>query len=531
MAEKKTALPSTPISYEAEQALLGSILMDASVAGDYTSLLREHDFAMSQNAVIFNAIFALNQENLAIDALTVADRLTLNHQLEKAGGMEYISKLVTSIPSTANAQQYYEIVKRDSLRRDVIDAGNSISRAGYESDSGKTALDFAERTVFKISEEHESSRLKPIMEASTAAYNKIKSIQQGEYVDTGIKSGFKNLDNVISSLPQGALCILAARPSVGKTAFALTLSVNAALKQNKTVAVFSLEMPAIQLVQRMMTTLSGVPFSKQYTQSKMDINDSAKLFRAHDALSNSKIYVDDNSYNTPADIISKCRRLKNTVGLDLVIIDYLQLMVLGEQKENRQQEVSTMSRMMKIFAKELSVPFLVLSQMSRGAEQRGDEPMLSDLRESGSIEQDADMVMFLHRPKKVEKPSSPESIFVTNYEGSLIKLLVLKNRNGKIGNVFFDWNGDMQTYTPIDYREGESGAAQSPIKVNTEITSLEGIGKSMSDSPFDDLKPVAAPTAERLEEAAADTVEIVESDGNAELYAKDEYPTETEIPF
>jgi Replicative DNA helicase len=268
MAEKKTALPSTPINYEAEQALLGSIMMDTAVSNEYTSLLREHDFAMTQNAVIFKTIFALNQENLPIDALTVADRLTLNKQLENAGGMEYISKLVTSIPSTANAQQYFDIVKRDSLRRDIIEAGNAISRAGYESESGKTALDIAERTVFKISEEHESSRLKPILEASTAAYNKIKSIQRGEYIDTGIKSGFKNLDGIIGSLPQGALCIIAARPSVGKTAFALSLSVNAALSQNKTVAIFSLEMPAIQLVQRMLTTLSGVPFSAQYTQSK-----------------------------------------------------------------------------------------------------------------------------------------------------------------------------------------------------------------------------------------------------------------------
>jgi Replicative DNA helicase len=200
---------------------------------------------------------------------------------------------------------------------------------------------------------------------------------------------------------------------------------------------------------------------------------------------------------------------------------------LGEQKENRQQEVSTMSRMMKIFAKELSVPFWYCRKCRAERSSAVTNLCCPTFVNRVPIEQDADMVMFLHRPKKVDKPTSPESIFVTNYEGNLIKLLVLKNRNGKIGNVFFDWNGDKQTYIPIDYREGE--AAAPPIKINTEITKLEGVGEKMSGSPFDDLKAVVAPTETSVTETV-ESDEIVEVNGNAELYA-DELVEETEIPF
>ncbi|MCI7769239.1 MAG: DnaB-like helicase C-terminal domain-containing protein, partial [Christensenellaceae bacterium] len=283
------------------------------------------------------------------------------------------------------------------------------------------------------------------------------------------------------------------RPSVGKTAFALTVAINAAIRNNKKVAVFSFEMPTVQLVQRMLTTLSQVSFKRQKKPGMLNFNETTRLVNAHEALSNSKIFVDENSGNTPADIISKCRRMKNTVGLDLVIIDYLQLITLGEKKENRQQEVSEMSRKMKLFAKELGVPFLVLSQLSRGTEQRGEEPQLSDLRESGSIEQDADMVMFLHRPKKVENPKSEESKFAASYDDDgdhkFVKMIVAKNRNGETGNVYFDWCGDMQTFKPIDIRELSTTETKEPAaKVNPDITSLEQIKND--DEIFSDMVPV-----------------------------------------
>ena len=335
-------------------------------------------------------------------------------------------------------------------------------------------------------------------------------MQRGDYVDEGIKTGFKLLDRKLESMKPGALCILAARPSVGKTAFALTIAINSAIRNNKKVAIFSFEMPTVQLVQRMLTTVSQISFKRQKQPGMLNFNETQRLFNAHEALSGSQIYVDDNSGNTPGDIISKCRRMKNTVGLDLVIIDYLQLITLDNKSkaENRQQEVSTMSRQMKLYAKELGVPFLVLSQLSRGTEQRGEEPQLSDLRESGAIEQDADVVMFLHRPKKVENPKSEESKFAASEDDDgdhkFIKMLNAKNRNGETGNVYFDWCGDMQTFKPIDIREMSTAEEKQPaLKINTEITSTEQM--KSDDNAFDDMVMVDG-------EGQKGTVEIVMDD-------------------
>ena len=327
-------------------------------------------------------------------------------------------------------------------------------------------------------------------------------MQRGDYVDEGIKTGFKLLDRKIESMKPGALCILAARPSVGKTAFALTVAINAAIRNNKKVAIFSFEMPTVQLVQRMLTTVSQISFKRQKQPGMLNFNETQRLFNAHEALSNSKIYVDDNSGNTPGDIISKCRRMKNTVGLDLVIIDYLQLITLDTKSkaENRQQEVSTMSRQMKLYAKELGVPFLVLSQLSRGTEQRGEEPQLSDLRESGAIEQ------------------SEEIKFAASYDDDgdhkFVKMLVAKNRNGETGNVYFDWCGDMQTFKPIDIREMSTAEEKQPAaKLNTEITSVEQMRSD--DDAFDDMKMVD-------DDGQKGTVEIVMDDTATPAMIKEE---------
>ncbi len=517
MADKVMKMP---VNYEAEQAMLGSIMMDTNVANDFTTLLREDDFALQQHKQIFLAIYNLIQNNEPVDALTVADKLATSGKIAEAGGMEYIGKLATGIPSTANADKYFEIVKRDSLLRGIIEAGNKISKNAYTAEDANKALDFAEQTIFRISEEKEASKLEPIVEASSEALNKINTMQRGDYVDEGIKTGFKLLDRKIESMKPGALCILAARPSVGKTAFALTVAINAAIRNNKKVAIFSFEMPTVQLVQRMLTTVSQISFKRQKQPGMLNFNETQRLFNAHEALSNSKIYVDDNSGNTPGDIISKCRRMKNTVGLDLVIIDYLQLITLDTKSkaENRQQEVSTMSRQMKLYAKELGVPFLVLSQLSRGTEQRGEEPQLSDLRESGAIEQDADMVMFLHRPKKVENPKSEESKFAASYDDDgdhkFVKMLVAKNRNGETGNVYFDWCGDMQTFKPIDIREMSTAEEKQPAaKLNTEITSVEQMRSD--DDAFDDMKMVD-------DDGQKGTVEIVMDDTATPATIKEE---------
>ncbi|MEG2453493.1 MAG: replicative DNA helicase [Clostridia bacterium] len=541
MAKENLDLKRTPVNYEAEQALLGCILMDNNAANDYVTQLNESDFAMSQNKVIFKAISAVNQENKPVDHFVVLDRLKIDNKLEEAGNSEYILSLMTILPSAANVLQYFEIVKRDSLRRKVIEAGNNMIRNAYTDDSGLSSLDFAERAVFEISKENETSKLSPIIGATTAAYRKVIDMQTGKYPEPGIVTGFAILDRIITSLAPGALTILAARPSVGKTAFALNIAINAGVYNDKSVAIFSLEMPTTQLAQRMLTTLSRVEFNVQKTQGKMDKNDLSTYYHAHEALVNSKIYVDDNSYNTPGDVISKCRRLKKSVGLDLVIIDYLQLMELGKDKkgtrENRQQEVSAMSRLMKIFAKELNVPFLVLSQMSRAIESRDNaEPMLSDLRESGSIEQDADIVMFLHRLKKTENATGKESKLISSYAGNVIKLLVLKNRNGELGDAYFDWKGNLQRYTSIVEADGKLVETDTKGKANIQKATVE-LEKQPTDDVFSGLSKVMS--AESKEVACdkvmrdEDDFGIIETNGNDEKYAEDDIDevSDGNIPF
>lgn len=486
MAEKINRLP---VNYDAEKALLASIMIDPISCADYATQLKEDDFALPQNKEIFKAISALVYENKPVDALTVADKLASVNRISEAGGLEYITGVTTSIPSAANADEYFNIVTRNSLLREIIDAGNTIAKTGYQEPSGEKALDIAESTVFKISEKHESSKLQSIASASAAAINHINAVQRGEIVDDGIKTGYPILDKKIESLKPGTLCILAARPSIGKTAFALTIALNAAVNCGKKVAVFSYEMPTIQLVTRMLTTYSQVSLKRQKTTGMLTFNETAKLVAAHEALTNSDIYVDDNAGNMPTDIISKCRRLKNTVGLDLVIIDYMQLINLGEKKENRQQEVSELSRRMKLFAKELNVPFVVLSQLSRGAEQRKEEPQLSDLRESGSIEQDADMVFFLHRIKTSENPDEARIAATYDENGArrFLKFIIGKNRNGELGTFYFDWNGDLQTFKPIDIKKDTGDESAPPVKVNTDIRSLKQLD---DDDAFSDMNIV-----------------------------------------
>lgn len=512
MAQSKdknnSQLRAMPKSPDAEAALLSCFMLSSEAVNEFIPDLNERDFYTEENRLIFLAVRSLAFAAKSVDVLTVYDKLQMPD--EKGGrigqnvSMEYLTGIANTLPSAANAKHYFDIVKRDSLLRDIINAGNKIVDAGFNSESGQDALNKAESYVFSISENADKSALEPISVAATQTYNLIKSIQTGEHIDNGIKTGFLGLDNILESLKPGALYILAARPSVGKTAFALSLAIQASIKQGKSTAIFSLEMPATQLAQRMMTSLSGASFKRQARRNGLTLIESSNLFQAHTALMNAKIFVDDNSNNHPSDIISKCRRLKNTdgKGLDLVIIDYLQLMSMtGEDKpENRQQEVSTMSRLLKIYSKELNVPIVVLSQLSRGVEMRGDEPKLSDLRESGSIEQDADVVMFLHRVKVDEKNKNEDDRALAAYDGMAIKLLVEKNRSGERGVVYLEFRGDTQTFVPIE-KDKLNGAGDEPqTKPNGQSASLP---KQTDDDAFAGLKPVGE---------VATTVEVVGED-------------------
>ncbi len=440
MAEKTTKPARTiPCNQEAEISLLGSILIDAKTADIVVPTLAESDFYYKQNATIFSAIKELVDEAKKIDTVTVHDRLEIKNKLQDVGGLDYLMSLADKVPSAANAEYYVDILRRDSLIRSVIHAGNDISKFGYEAEDGKTALENAEQIIYKISDRASSKSLKHASEALRIALDSINDAQQGKISQDVVWTEVPTFDKMTKGLKPGEIVILAARPSVGKTAFALNIAADACIKNNKNVALFCLEMPSELLAKRMIAYVSGVSLSKMGLQGGLNYKETSKIYSAYNSLLNAGIYIDDNAMNSPSDVFSKCRRLDSEHGLDLIIIDYLQLMTSGSNKiESRQVEVSDMSRKMKVFAKELGCPIILLSQMSRDVEKRPDHtPMMSDLRESGSIEQDADVVMFLNKPSQFNE-AIPQSMVILD---------VKKNRNGSIGEIYLDWNGETTTFS------------------------------------------------------------------------------------
>ena len=459
-----------PHNAEAESALLGSILIDNRTADQLIPTLKADDFYEVANRIVFSAMRALMDDSSVVDTVSVADRLMLLGKLDEAGGIDYLTSLAESIPSAAGAEHYADIVKRDSLIRRVISAGNNIAKKGYESVSGTDALLNAEKEIYSISEDLTEKDLVHASTALGAAMKEIQEVQAGIVNNDAVYTDFPSLDRMTHGLKPGELILVAARPSVGKTAFALNIAANACLKHNKTVAIFSLEMPAQLLVKRMLAHVSECSLSAMDSVGGLSGPGTGKLYEAYRRLMSANLYIDDYSMNTPVDVLSKCRRLKRDQGLDLIIIDYLQLMTAGgtgRSSESRQVEVSEMSRSMKVYAKELGVPVLLLSQMSRGVDQRTDHvPKLSDLREPGAIEQDADVVMFLHKESQYN-PAIPED---------LVKLIIRKNRNGPVGDVDLQWNGETTTFRECvgsDYR-AEHKEAPRPEYHTAENKAEEG---------------------------------------------------------
>ena len=439
--------------------------------------LAVEDFFVSQNRIIYAAMRELVERSSPIDTVSVADKLELQGKLDEVGSIDYLNSLAMGVVSSANAKYYADIIKRDSLTRKVISAGNDILEYAYTCEDGADALGKAEQLVFKIAEEKTDKALTHAKEALATAFQNIQDAQAGNTPSNLIFTGFTNLDRKTKGLKPGDFVILAARPGVGKTALALNIAVNCLLK-NKTVAVFNMEMTAPSLVKRMLAYLSGVTFESMDVRGQLSDSDIAKLYNAYTTLLGKELYIDDYSMNHPSDILSKCRRLKREKGLDLVIVDYLQLMEAdskGRASESRQNDVSTMSRQLKVYAKELGVPILALSQMSRGAEKEGRAPQLSDLRDSGAIEQDADVVMFLHDPSKVDE----------NLPKDEILLLLRKNRSGSIGEMKLHWDGSTTTFRDID----ESGAVREPETpvIQGDVTRLEEVETNGNPMPFQEL--------------------------------------------
>lgn len=492
--ENKRVSRGMPNNVDAEASVLGAILIDNKAADIIIPTLSVDDFYLAQNRLIFAAMKQLQTESKPIDTVSVCDALDIKGQLDEVGSVSYLSELAEGVVSAANGEYYASIIKRDSLTRKVIEAGNNIAKYGYECENGTDALDNAEKLVYAIAEQTSEKALEKVDDAAALALKNIQDAQTGNVPKNTVYIDFPSFDSMTHGLKPGEMVLIAARPSVGKTAFALNIAANVAINHGKKVAVFSLEMPADLLAKRMLCYISKVESSKMDTRGGLTQTDYKKLYNGYRALLASDIYIDDYSMNGPADILSKCRRLKREKGLDLVIIDYLQLMTAtknGRAAESRQVEVSDMSRKMKIYAKELDCPIILLSQMSRGIEQRPDHtPLLSDLRESGSIEQDADIVMFLNNPSRYNA-ALPKNEVVLD---------VKKNRNGAIGEIKLDWdapttsfkecvdqNANVTEYVydePKKKEDDEEGGVDMK-SISDVAEDLKEVAASAEDMPFD----------------------------------------------
>lgn len=417
-----------PQNIEAEQAVLGAILLEGDALITVMERIAAADFYKAAHQRIFEAMVEVSEEQEPVDLVTVTARLQDKKQIEEVGGVSYLSQLANAVPTAANVDYYAQIVEEKSLLRRLIRTATQIVSDGYAStDDIGDMLSDAEHRILEIANRRSDSGFVPIRDVLMDVFERVEFLHQNKGGITGIPSGFEELDKMTSGFQKNDLIIVAARPSVGKTAFALNVAQNVGVRAKETVAIFSLEMSAAQLVQRIICAEANVDAGRMRT-GFLEESDWHKMTMAISALSTAEIYIDDSPMLTVADIRAKCRRLKKEKGLGLVIIDYLQLIQgRGKASENRQQEVSEISRSLKAIARELEVPVIALSQLSRGVEQRQDKrPMMSDLRDSGSIEQDADIVAFLYRDDYYDKESEKQNI---------IEIIIAKQRNGPVGTV------------------------------------------------------------------------------------------------
>ncbi|MBQ3219892.1 MAG: replicative DNA helicase [Clostridia bacterium] len=448
----KMNLGEMPHSLEAEQALLGCLLLDTRIQIEIVAFLKEEDFYAESHRYIFHAMKDIISRNQPVDLVTLTDTLEKQGALEQAGGIAYITELTNVMPSSANYQRYLDIVTRDGMLRKLIKGSAEIIENSKTSQDKKDALAFAEKTVYDISNEADTSEMVKIGQVIPEVIGKFEELASDKSAKHGIKSKFHGLDLLLNGLHRSDLMIIAARPATGKTSFAMNIVENVAL-QGYSCAVFSLEMGKEQLVQRMMCSVAGVSMSNA-SKGKINKTEWLKLAQAREKLNNAKIFIDDSSMITPQQIISKCRRLKSRFGLDLVMVDYIQLMTPDKTRssDSRQNEITEISRYLKILAKEVNVPVLALSQLSREVEKRKGRPQLSDLRESGAIEQDADIVMFIHRP---DKNATEKEIAEGKVQQNVAEILVEKHRNGPTGMVKLYFKGECTKFINLNEETGE----------------------------------------------------------------------------
>ncbi|MBQ4122477.1 replicative DNA helicase [bacterium] len=417
-----------PQSVEAEEAVLGAVLVNPQSLGRIVEFINPESFYKPAHRIIYQTMLDLFRRNEPIDIVTVSECLRNDEKLEAVGGRAYINDLALNVVTTANVEFYAKIVQEKEIKRALINAGSEIVSMSYENEDTSVVLDNAQKLIFNIAAQKDVGDMVPIADLIVSSYEQIESRYNNKDELVGITTGFYDLDEVTSGLQKSDLIILAARPSMGKTAFALNLAQNVAMKAKKGVAIFSLEMPKIQIAKRMLCAEAEVD-TRRTNNGHVDLKDFQKLTEAMERLADARLYIDDTAGVTATDIKAKCRRLMlEEKDLGLIVIDYLQLMEGGGNPNDRNQQISAISRSLKGLARELNVPIIALSQLSRGVEARTDKrPMLSDLRDSGAIEQDADIVMFIYRDEYYNKDEVENK--------GKAELIIAKHRNGPVGTV------------------------------------------------------------------------------------------------
>ena len=435
---EQTSAQPIPFSEDAEKSVLGSMMLSAEAVDLASEALNTEDFYIPKHRQIFAAMLDINARNGAVDVVTLLEELERRGTADSSGGIEYLTELSIFTPSAANVSNYIKIVEERSIMRRLMHAGTAITRDAMQgSKSVEAMLDDAERRIFNIAMHNKEDTLTQIRPVVYESYQRINTLINLKGKLTGVPTGYTDLDSMTSGLQKSDLIIIAARPSQGKTALGLNIAAHAAIREGKTVAIFSLEMSKEQLVMRLFASEARVNMQNvnHGTPSSQEL---LKLAEANLTLANANMYIDDRSNISVAEIRSKCRRLKARNGLDMIVIDYLQLMKTPNGSDNRVQEVSELTRSLKILARELNVPIVLLSQLSRKAAER--KPAMSDLRESGAIEQDADIIIMIYRDPSRTDDNSAE-------------IIVAKNRNGPVDSIFLTWIGEYTRFENRTLRE------------------------------------------------------------------------------
>ncbi len=435
-----------PQNIDAEEAILGAILVNPNCMNKVVEHIKPDSFYKPAHRYVYEAMLELYNSEDKLDIVTVSDVLNMNQKLELVGGRAFINDLSYKTITTTNVEYYAKIVQEKAIKRSLISAGSEIVSAGYDLNPVEESLEQAEKLIFDIASQKASQSLSPIKDLVYDTYSELEERANNKGKLTGVPTGFYDLDTYTNGLQRSDLIILAARPAMGKTAFALNIAQNVALRANTPVALFSLEMSKKQLVQRLLASEAEVDTQRLKT-GNLQAKDWEKLALASSSISEAPIYIDDTAGCTITDLRAKCRRLAmSEKNLGLIVIDYLQL-IEGTGREDRMQQISSISRGLKILAKELNVPIIALSQLSRAVESRNDKrPMLSDLRESGSIEQDADIVMFIYREDYYKNANEEEEAAEKAANKGTATIIIAKHRNGPVGDVNLLFQGSITKF-------------------------------------------------------------------------------------